>query len=394
MSTLRDDLRYALRMLRKNPGFAGAVILILALGIGASTAIFAVVNSVLLRPLPYADPDRLVVTLHNGSAPVSPADYLDYKSSITAFQGMAAAQGWGANLNTGDRPEHVSGLKVSAGMMPLLGVQPLLGRWFAPEEEHAGRANVLLLSHGLWQRRFGADPNIVGRHVALDGVPYLVAGVMPPGFRFAPFWATRAEMWAPLDLDQRLNDRGGRSLRVFARLKPGVTIAQAQSQMDSVARHLAALYPQTNAQLGIRVVPLKEKVVGAVRPTLLVLLGTVAFVLLIACANVANLALTRALARRREMTVRAALGAGRARLIRMALTETALLAGMGALLGVLLADRAVGLLPALLPPASLPRLQEVGVDRTALLFSALVAILSALLSGVAPALQSARADLN
>lgn len=394
MWTLRDDLRYAFRTLRKNPAFAAAVILILALGIGASTAIFAVVNAVLLRPLPYADPDRLVVALHNGSAPVSPADYFDYKGSARAFEGMAAAQAWGANLNAGDRPEHISGIKVSAGMIPLLGVQPLLGRSFMAEEEHGGRAHVLLLSYGLWQRRFGADRSIVGRQVGLDGEPYVVVGVMPPGFRFAPFWATRAEMWAPLDLDQRLNDRDGRSLRVFARLKAGVTVAQAQAQMDGIARHLAGLYPRTNAQLGITVVPLKEKVIGSVRPTLLVLLGTVAFVLLIGCANVANLALTRALARRREMAIRAALGAGRGQLARTALVEMLLLGGAGALLGVLLADRAVELLSALLPLASLPRLNEITVDRTTLVFTALLAALSALLSGVVPALQSARADLN
>jgi predicted permease len=294
MKTFNLDLRYSLRTLRKDPMYAGITILLLALGIGANTAIFSVANSVLLRPLPYAHPEQLVVTLHQGEFPVSPADYLDYKKNVRAFEEMGAAQMWGGNLTGGVRPEPIPGIQVTANMMRLLGVAPMLGRSFRSEEEHSGGSKVLLLSYALWKQRFGGDRSLVGRQISLDRVSYTVIGVMPAGFRFAPFWATRAEMWSPLVFDERVTDRGGRSLRVFARLKEGVTVAQAQSEMDAVARHLAELYPQTNAKLGISVVPLHEKVVHSVRPTLLVLLGTVGFVLLIACATVGNLMLGRA----------------------------------------------------------------------------------------------------
>ncbi|MGI9072937.1 MAG: ABC transporter permease [Bryobacteraceae bacterium] len=394
MKTLRLDLRYSLRTLRKDPTYAGITILLLALGIGANTAIFSVANSVLFRPLPYAHPERLVVTLHQGEFPVSPADYLDYKKNVRAFDEMGAAQMWGGNLTGGDRPEPIAGIQVTANMMRLLGVAPMLGRSFRSEEEHPGGSKVLLLSYGLWKQRFGGDRSLVGRQVSLDRVPYTVIGVMPAGFRFAPFWATRAEMWSPLVLGERLNDRDGRSLRVFARLRSGVTVAQAQSEMDAVARHLAELYPQTNAKLGISVVPLHEKVVHPVRPTLLVLLGTVGFVLLIACATVGNLMLGRAVGRRKEMALRLAVGARRGDLIRMTLIEVLLLAVMGGLAGVVLGDWAVAVLNTTLPPGSIPRQAELSFDGIALLFAGGVTVVSALLAGLIPSMQAARADLN
>ena len=198
MKTLKLDLRYSLRTLRRDPMYAAITILLLALGIGANTAIFSVANSVLLRPLPYAHPEQLVVTLHRGELPVSPADYLDYRKNVRAFEQMGAAQAWGGNLTGGDRPEPVSGIQVSVNMMRLLGVPPMLGRSFRSEEEHAGSSKVLLLSYGLWKQRFGGNRNLVGRQVSLDRVPYTVVGIMPANFRFAPFWATRAEMWSPL----------------------------------------------------------------------------------------------------------------------------------------------------------------------------------------------------
>jgi predicted permease len=394
MKTLTLDLRYSLRMLRKDFAHTAIVILLFALGIGANTAIFSVANSVLLKPLPYAHPDRLVVALHQGNAPVSPADYLDYRRSVPAFDQLGAAQVWGANLTSGERPEQIPGIRISANLIGLLGVRPLLGRAFTPVEEHAGASNVLLLSYNLWRDRFGAEKSIIGRQVSLDHVSYTVVGVMPPSFRFAPFWATRAQMWTPLVLDDRLNDRGGRSLRLFGRLRPGVSLARAQSQMDAVAAHLAKLYPATNAKLGISLVPLREKVVRAVRPTLFVLLGTVGFVLLIACATVGNLLLARAVTRRKEMALRVAVGAQRADLVRIALTEALLLAVCGGAAGALLASTSVNLFRNLLPPASLPRQSELGIDLVALLFACAITVLSALCAGFIPALQALRADLN
>src|SRR5580704_9470525 len=232
METLWQDLRYTARTLRKNPGFTTLAIVVLALGIGANTGIFSVVNSVLLKPLPYREPDRLVVGLHSGQFPVSPADYLDYKRDVPAFEQMAAAEAWGGTLRGAERTEVISGMRVTANMMPMLGVEPLLGRVFTPDEYEPGAHPVLLLSYGLWQRRFAGDLRMLGQTISLTGKPYTVVGVMPASFRFAPFWQTQAELWAPLSLANRINDRGGRSLRVFARLKPDVPIRQAQAEMD------------------------------------------------------------------------------------------------------------------------------------------------------------------
>jgi predicted permease len=394
METLLQDLRYTARTLLSNSGFAVLAILTLALGIGANTGIFSVVNSVLLRPLAYRDPDRLVVALHHGNYPVSPADFLDYKREVSAFEQMAAAQASGANLTGGQKAEIVSGLQVTANLMPMLGVAPLLGRVFTPEEEKSGAPHVVLLSHGLWQRRFGADPAILGRTITLSGVGFTVIGVMPASFHFAPFWATQAEMWTPLILANRINDRDGRSLRVFARLNSGVSIRQAQAEMDTVAGRLAAAYPQTNAKLGITVLSLREKVVGPVRSTLFILLGTVAFVLLIACANVSNLLLTRAVARRKEMALRLAVGASRFRLIRQLLTESLFLAASGGVAGLLLARWGITLLVSIMPKGSLPRQQEIGIDAAVFGFTFLLSVATGLLFGLAPALQISRSDLN
>ncbi len=363
MKTLPLDLFHALRSLSKNPGYAAIAILLFALGIGANTAIFSVASSVLLRPLPYAKPDRLVVALHNGTVPVSPADFHDYEKSAQSFEKIGAAQVWGGAPTVGDLREQIPALQVSASVIDLLGVPPMLGRNFTAANEHSAESKVLMLSYGLWKERFGGDMNIVGRQVLLDRVPYTVVGVMPAGFRFAPFWTTRAQMWAPLDFDRRVDDRDGRSLRVFARLKDGVTIEQAQSEIDAVAAHLAEKYPATNAKLGIGVVPLREMVVTGVRPTLYALLGTVGFVLLIACATVGNLMLSRSVSRRREMALRLAVGAGRADLIRITMIEVLVLAVAGAVGGILLGSWAIDLLTTLLPQGSIPRQAELGFDR-------------------------------
>ena len=307
---------------------------------------------------------------------------------------MAAAEAWGGSLPGAERTEIVSGIRVTANMLPMLGVGPLLGRVFRPDEDEPGAHPVILLSYGLWQRRFGADPGILGRDITLSGVAYTVVGVMPSSFRFAPFWQTQAELWSPLVLANKSNDRSSNSLRVFARLKPAVSIRQAQAEMDTVARRLAAAYPETNAKVGISMLSLHEKVVGPIRSTLLILLGTVVFVLLIACANVSNLLLTRAIARRKEMALRLAVGASRLRLIRQLLTESVFLAALGGGAGFLLARWGVTLLVAVLPKASLPRQQEIAIDATVFAFTVLLSILTGFIFGLAPAFQVSGSDLN
>jgi len=383
-----------MRVLVKSPGFAFATVAVLALGIGVNTAIFSVVHSVLLKPLPYRDPGRLVVALHEGRYPVSPADFLDYRGQVRAFDQLAAAQAWGGSLVGVDKAEEIPGLQVSANLFITLGVPPLLGRTFAAGEDQPGAPPVLVIGYGLWQRHFGGDPGIVGQTIRVTDRPYTVVGVMPPQFQFAPFWQTEAQMWTPLVLGDRITDRAGSSLRLFARLRAGVSMAQAQAQMDTVARRLAVAYPNTNTNLGIEVVPLREKVVGAVRPTLLLLLGTVLFVLVIACADTTNLSLTRAVSRQREIAVRLAIGASRMRIVRQLAAESCGLALLGGAGGLLLARLSLQLLSAMLPPASLPRQQEVTIDATVFGFTLLVSLATGLFSGIVPALQASRVDLN
>ena len=394
MDAFVRDLRYAGRILLREPGFTLLAVLALALGIGATTAIFTVVDSVLLRPLAYKDPDRLVVALHGPTAsrPVSPADYLDYRRSAGSFERLSAAQAWGATLGGGERPELVSGLQVSADLFDLLGVPPLAGRTFVQGDDEPGRDRVVILSDALWRRRFGADPAVIGRSIPLSGEPYVVVGVMPPGFRFAPFWQTRAEMWVPLSLARRLDDRSGRSLRLFGRLKDGVTVRQAQAEMSGLASRLELTYPETNARLGITVLPLLDKVVSGIRSTLLALMAMVTFVLLIACANVANTLLARASGRQREIAVRTALGAGRAQVIRQLLTESVLLAVVGATAGLVLAIVGIHWLLAVLPPGSLPRQQDVGLDVRVFGIAAIATLIAGLTTGLVPALQLVRTE--
>ena len=396
LDVLVRDARYAVRSLLREPLFTSLAVVALALGTGATTAIFTVVDSVLLRPLPYSDPERLVVALHGDAAtgPVSPADYLDYRGAARSFDAIGAAQAWAATLTDGDRPERIAGLQVSTNIFQLLGVSPIAGRTFAADEDAPGRNRVVVLGHALWQRRFAADPRIVGRSISLDGEPYIVLGVMPSSFRFAPFWQTRAEMWVPLSLSARSTDRSGRSLRVFARLKADVTLNQAQTEMSAIAASLAQAFPQTNARLGITIQPLLDKVVANVRGTLLALMAMVTFVLLIACANVANGLLARASGRQREMALRAAIGASRGRIVRQLLTESLMLSAAGAAAGLLLAASSVQWLTTLLPPASLPRQQEVGLDFRVFLIAALATVVCGVVTGLAPAVQLARRGLT
>lgn len=387
-----QDLKYGLRTMRRGPGFTAVAVLTLALGIGANTAIFSVVNAVLLRPLAYRDPARLVTVLHEGWKPVAPANFLDWREQSRSFESIAAAQSWNLTMTGQGQPEQLNVLQTSAEMFHVLGVDAALGRTYTAGEDQPGREHVVVISHGFWQRRFGGSPDVVGRQVTLDGEPYTVVGVMPPDFQFAPFWATHAEAWLPLNLGQRVTDRRGQSLRVFARLKSGVTQEQAQAEMETINKRLEEQYPRANEGLTVSVDPLHEKVVGKSRPALLVILGAVGFVLLIACANVANLTLAKAASRRKEIAVRIALGAGRWRVIRQLLTESLMLSLAGGGTGLLLAYWSNTAL-ASLGPDTLPRVRTVGLDANVLLFTLGLSVLVGLLFGLAPALRSVKTDL-
>jgi len=391
METLLQNLRYTIRALRKSPGFTAVAAITLALGIGANTAIFSVVNAVLLRPLPYEDDSRLVVILNQGRNPVAPANFIDWRTQSQSFSQMGAAEYWTPNLTGTDNPEKLWALHVTPDIFPMMGVQPLLGRMFLPEEQEAGKEHEVVLSYSLWQSHFAGNPEIIGRAVALSGENYTVVGVMPREFKFAPFWATKAQLWAPLALGSRLTDRGGSSLRVFARLKPGVTLEQAQAEMAGITGRLEREFPGTNQDM--QVVSLREKVVGNIRPALLVLLGAVGFVLLIACANVSHMLLARAAARREEIALRTALGAGRWDVFRQLLTESLTLALMGGSAGLLLAVWGVRVLLAI-SPSAIPRVETVGVDGFVLLFALAISLLTGLAFGMAPAWRATAVNLS
>ncbi len=391
METLFQNLRYTMRALRKSPGFTAVAVITLALGIGANTAIFSVVNAVLLRPLPYKDDSRLVVILNQGRNPVAPANFIDWRSQSQSFSEMGAAEYWTPNLTGTDNPEKLWALHVTPDIFPMLGVQPLLGRVFLPEEQDAGKEHEVVLSYSLWQGHFAGNTEIIGRSVALSGETYTVVGVMPRKFKFAPFWATKAQLWAPLALGSRLTDRGGGSLRVFARLKPGVTLEQAQAEMAGITGRLEREFPGTNQDM--QVLSLREKVVGNIRPALLVLLGAVGFVLLIACANVSHMLLARAAARREEIALRTALGAGRWDVFRQLLTESMALAFLGGGAGLLLAVWGVRVLLAISPDA-IPRVETVGVDAHVLLFALAISLLTGLAFGLTPAWRATVVNLS
>ena len=391
METLLQNLRYTIRGLRKSLGFTAVAVITLALGIGANTAIFSVVNAVLLRPLPYKDDSRLVVILNKGRNPVAPANFIDWRSQSKAFTQMGAAEYWTPNLTGTDHPEKLWALHVTPDIFPMLGVQPLLGRAFLPEEQDTGKEHEVVLSYPLWQSHFAGNPEIIGQSVALSGETYTVIGVMPRDFKFAPFWATKAELWAPLAFGSRLTDRNGASLRVFARLKPGVTLEQAQAEIAGITGRLEREFPGTNQDM--QVLSLREKVVGNIRPALLVLLGAVGFVLLIACANVSHMLLARAAARREEIALRSALGAGRWDMFRQFLTESLVLALFGGAAGLLLAVWGVRVLLAL-SPAAIPRVETVGVDGHVLLFALAISLLTGLVFGVAPAWKATTVNLS
>ena len=391
LENFAQDLRYGARGLLRTPGFTALAVLTLALGIGANTAIFSVVNAVLLNPLAYHDPDRLVTLLHFGAQPVAPANFADWREQSRSFEAMSAAQYWSPNLTGVDSPEHLTGLQVTQGMFPLLGVAPLLGRTFVASEDQPGSEHEVVLSYRLWQRLFNGDPQVLGKPIVLDGQTFTTIGVMPSTFKFAPFWATRAELWAPLALGDRLRQRSGNSLRVFARLKPGATLSAARAEVAAITGRLELQYPGTNRN--VVVTPLKENVVGKVETPLLIVLCGVGFVLLIACANVAHMLLARTSGRQREIAVRIALGAGRGRVITQFLTENLVLAGMGAAAGLLLALWGVKALIAL-SPAEIPRVDTVTIDARVILFLLAAAVLTAALVGLVPATQATTGNLS
>jgi putative ABC transport system permease protein len=392
-----NDFRYALRQLIKAPSFTFVAILTLALGIGACTAIFSVVNTVLLRPLDYPDPDRLVI-IRETQLPkfpefsVSPPNFLDWQKQAQSYEYLAATTSASLNLTGEGEPQRLVGVKATAHYFEVYGVKPILGRMLLPEEDAVGKNHVVVLSYGFWKSVFGGARDAVGRSVQLNGEPYQIVGVAPYGFGAA----SKVDVWTPMAFkpDETANDaRGGHYINVYGRLKPGVTFASAKAEMEVIAAQLAVQYPDPQKGWGIFMLPLQDYSVRDVKPVLYTLLGAVGCVLLIACANLANLLLARATARHREISIRAALGAGRGRLVRQLLTESVVLAICGGVAGIVLARWGLdGLLA--LAPASLPRLSEIHLDSRVLLFSLALSVVTGIAFGIAPALLAARTDMN
>jgi putative ABC transport system permease protein len=395
IETIFQDLRYGLWMLRRNPGFAFVVVLTLALGIGANTAIFSVVNAVLLRSLPYRDPDRLVMLStyreQVGGDGTSGMDFLVWRDQAKSFEKTAAFWSGTFNLTGSGKPERVNVGTVSTDLFATLGFAPSLGRTFTPEEDTAGGPPVAILSDGLWRSRFGGDPQVIGRTLTIEDRNRTIVGVMPPGFRFPE----ESDLWLPLALDiaKEMGGEEGAGVKVIARLKPGVPLEAARADLSVILNQQRQAFPNNYADIKLRVTGLSESLIGNVRLALLILFGAVSFVLLIACANVANLLLARSAARQKEMAIRAAIGAGRLRLVRQLLTESLLLSLAGGAAGLLAAKWCVKLL-VVMSPGGIARIEESRIDGRVFGFTCGVVVLVALIAGILPALQASKADIN
>src|SRR5579863_846293 len=396
MTTLRQDFFYAIRMLLKSPGFAAIAVLTLALGIGANTALFSVVKGVLLNPLQYPHSEQIVAVYQRGEGfdqgPVVYMNFLDWQRNAQTFSSMAIYRNQDYNFMGTTRGERLSGYMISADFFSTLSVNPVVGRTFRWDDDRLGAGPVVILGGGFWSREFGSSPDVVGKSLILNGASYTVVGVVPASFSF---YGRDRDVYTPIGQwnDPSFRDRRiSVSAHIVGHLKPDITLSRAKADMDVVTRHLAAAFPVADKDVGIELVSMKEDIVGNVQPFLLVLLAAVGFLLLIACANVANLLLARSMGRSREFAVRAALGAGHWRVIRQLLTESVLLAGLGGCLGLLFAFLGTQAVLRTLP-GTLPRVEEIALDGRVLLFTLALSLFSAIVFGFAPALKGSRVDL-
>ena len=403
MDTFFRDVRYAARLLLKSPGFTAVAVLSIALGIGANTTVFSVINAVLLKALPYKDPDSLVLLWGNntseerlkGHNQVSATDVADYRSQSSAFEEVATFAGWYPIMSGETEAERIPAIQVGDGFFKVMKGTPLLGRVFTPEEQEEGKDFVIVLGHALWQRRFAGDPNIVGKSILLNGRPYNVVGVMGPDFRPLPksLVAPEGQFYRPVAEKYDDSARSERHLRAIGRLKPGATIAQAQSDVNIIAQRLEQQHPTSNRNQGINVVSITDDIVGEIRPTLWMIFGAVVLVLLVACANVANLLLARSSVRHKEITIRSAIGAARVQLVRQLLTESLLLSIVGGILGLVIAFWGTSLLSSVGSQIN-PMLDQIQLDTRVLLFTFGISIISGLIFGLAPALQISKPNLT